>query len=354
MADQIGALPASRWGLWRRLVVAIPLVAFITAGSASCASAPVGPGRLITGWTSTSTAIVRQAGTPVTTAQTTGLKTVTVSSIPALKTALADNSVDVIVVANGTYHVSPSSAVASDSLWIGSAASGGFAFDARTRPITVRAATPGGVTFDGTGNAGPYGALSFEDGAHDQTWDGFNFTNMKASLTGIIEVGGYLARRTPYNITIRNMSIASSCTGGATTPDGHTTEHGIYIAHAVGVGPHDLLFEDITVDGRGGLASAVQLYHGDATNPGAWNVMVRRLHVIGTQQAIIVWNSTLRNITFDTADITNALAYAVRYEDQATGIVFSNITSTGSGYKGFYSSLGTAPPGVTFVNDVLH
>ena len=353
MADQIGALPASRWGLLRRLVLAIPLVAFITAGSAFGTSAPVGPGRLITGWTSTSTAIVRQVGTPPTTAPIPGLKTVTVSSILALKTALADNSVDVIVVANGTYHVSPSGQVKSDSLWIGSAASGGFAFNARTRAVTVRAETIGGVTFDGTGDAGPYGALSFEDGAHDQTWDGFNFTNMKASLTGIIEVGGYLPRRTPYNITIRNMNIASSCTGGATTPDGNTTEHGIYIAHAVGVGPHDLLFEDITVDGRGGLASAVQLYHGDATNPGAWNVMVRRLHVIGTQQAIIVWNSTLRNITFDTVDITNALAYAVRYEDPATGIVFSNITSTGSGYKGFYSSLGTAPPGVTFVNDDL-
>ena len=47
-------------------------------------------------------------------------------------------------------------------------------------PIIVRAETPGGVTFDGSGNSGGYGGLSFEDGAHDQTWDGFNFANMKA------------------------------------------------------------------------------------------------------------------------------------------------------------------------------
>jgi hypothetical protein len=69
--------------------------------------------------------------------------------------------------------------------------------------------------------------------------------------------------------------------------------------------------------------------------------------VTGTQQAIIIWNSTLRNITIDGATITNALAYAVRYEsDGATGIVLSNITSTGSGYAGFYSP-GHQPPGVT-------
>ncbi len=41
---------------------------------------------------------------------------------------------------------------------------------------------------------------------------------------------------------------------------------------------------------------------------------------------------TLRNITFDTATITDALSVAVRYESPgATGIVFANITSTGSG-----------------------
>ena len=117
---------------------------------------------------------------------------VRVTSIPALLTALANNSIDEIVVANGTYHVSPSGQLKADSLWIG-----GDKMVARTRPITVRAETLGGVTLDGTGDTGAYGALSFEDGAHDQTWDGFRFTNMAAIYTGIIEVGGYVPRRRP-------------------------------------------------------------------------------------------------------------------------------------------------------------
>ena len=60
----------------------------------------------------------------------------------------------------------------------------------------------------------------------------------------------------------------------------------------------------------------------------------------------------MRNITFDDVDITGALGYAVRYESVgSTGIVFKNITSTGSGLKGFYSTQGSRPAGVTFSNN---
>jgi hypothetical protein len=272
---------------------------------------------------------------------------VRVSSIAALLTALANDAVDEVVVANGTYRVSPSSRLATDSLWIGAR------FAGRTRPVTVRAETRGGVTFDGGGGSA-FGGLSFEDGAHHQTWDGFRFANMAARDTGIIEVGGYLPRRTPHHITLRNITIEASCTGRATTRDGSAWDHGVYIAHAVGEGPHDILIEDLTVDGRGFLASAVHFDHGDAANPAAHDVTVRRLTVTGTQQAIILWRPTLRNVTFDTATITNALAYAVRYESEgASGIGFANIVSTGSGYRGFYSSQGPAPAGVTFTNSDL-
>ena len=286
--------------------------------------------------------------TPAPTATPT-IKSVRVTSIPALLTALADNTVDEIVVANGTYQVSPSGQLRSNSLWIG-----GNRFASRTRPILVRAETVGGVTLDG-GGAKAFGALSFEDGAHDQTWDGFRFTNMVAEYTGIIEVGGYLPRRPPYNITIRNMTITASCTGRATTAKGSTWDHGIYLAHATGVGPHDLLFKNITVDGRGNLASAVHFDHGDATNPPAWNVTVLGLHVTNTQSAIILWSDRLKNIVLDGADISGAKAYGVRFESSgASGIVFKNITSVNSGYRGFYSSMGTNPPGVTLLNNSFH
>jgi hypothetical protein len=273
--------------------------------------------------------------------------TVTVSSIPALLSALADDSVGLIVVANGTYHVSTSSSEHSDALWIGSR------FASRTRPVTVRAATPGGVTFDGGGVTG-FSCISFEGGAHDQTWDGFNCAHGRAMSTGIVTFGGYAGMAAAHNITMRHISILSSCTGGSTSVSSPTTDHAFYFSYAVG-GVHDLLFEDIDVNGAGHLSSAFHFFHSDATNQNAWNVTVRRLHVSGTQQAIILWDPTLRNITFDTATITNALDVAVRYETVgSTGIHLNNITSTGSGNYGFYSSQGKNPAGVTFLNDSFH
>ena len=62
--------------------------------------------------------------------------------------------------------MSPASSQASNSLWIGSR------YASRTRAVIVRAETRGGVTFDGGGTT-YFGGISFEDGAHDQTWDGF-------------------------------------------------------------------------------------------------------------------------------------------------------------------------------------
>lgn len=285
------------------------------------------------------------AGTAATRAPTVPeAKTVRVTSIKALLNALEDDTVDAIVVKDGTYRISPSNELAEDSLWIGAR------FADRTRPVLVRAETRGGVTFEGDGR-GDYGALSFEDGAHHQTWDGFNFTNMVADQTGVIEVGGYVPRRTPHHITVTNIRIESSVKGRATTMVGRSWDHGIYIAHAKGTGPHDLVFEDIYVDGRGGLASAVHFDHGDEANPAARDVTVRRLNVVGTQQAIILWEPTLHDITFDSVTIRDVLRFGIRFESiGATGITFANITSIRSGCQGFFSSEGDAPPGVTFVN----
>jgi len=280
---------------------------------------------------------------------------VRVTSIAGLLSVLADDSVANIVVADGTYRVSRASSQASDSLWIGAR------YASRTRPVTVWAETRGGVTLDGGGTIA-YGCISFEAGAHDQTWDGFTCANGQATQTGVVLFGGAASPGSaydapgPHHITMRYITIARTCTGRATTASGSTWDHAIYISQALGTGPHDLLFEDITVDGRGGLASAVHFDHADSTHPNASNVIVRRLHVTGTQQAIILWDVPLRNITFDTADITGALAVAVRYEAAgATGITFKNIISTGSGSgSGFYSNLGTNPPGVTFSNNSFH
>jgi hypothetical protein len=284
-------------------------------------------------------------------------KSITVSSIVGLKTALADDTVDEIIVANGTYHVSPAGQAAADSLWIGSSTSGGYPFASRTRAVTVRAETIGGVTFDGGGGSG-YGGLAFEAGAHDQVWDGFNFAHMAANYSGIVQIGGYTTRAAPHHITLRHITILATCTGRATTADGSTWDHAIYMGQALAPGPHDLLFEDVTVHGEGNLATAFHFFHGaDMGGLNANHVTIRRLTVTGTQQAFLIWEPSVHDVTLDTATISNARAYAIRYETIGStlphNITLANITSTSSGIKGFYSSLGSAPPGVTFINDSL-
>lgn len=269
----------------------------------------------------------------------------TVSSIPALLEALADPDIEEIVVADGVYRVATAASQGATSLWI----DGRYA--ARTKPVTVRAETAGGVTFDG-GGAGSFGGLTFVDGAHHQTWQGFNFANGAATDTGVITFGGYPDLAAPHHIALRDIDILPSVTGRATSATAPGNDHAIYVSLAID-GPHDLLFEDMTIDGRGGLASGFVFYHSDARHRNAWNVTVRRLAVTGTQQGLMLWDPTLENVVFDTVTITDVLTAAVSYESPgATGIVFSNVTSTGSGAGvGFQSSLGSAPDGVTFIND---
>ncbi len=265
---------------------------------------------------------------------------VRVTSVPALLDALADDAITDIVVANGTYGVNAAANKQANSLWIGSR------FAARTNPVTVGAETDGGVIFNG-GGANTFGGITFAEGAHDQTWEGFVFDNGTATDTGVIVFGGYAGLAAPHHITLPNVTL-----GPSINPDG-PTGHAVSFSWAVG-GPHDLLLDGLTVDDpTHSPDSAIQFYYSDASNPNAWNVTVRRLRVNETQQAIILWDPTLRNITVDTATITNALHYAARCESPgANGITFANITSTGSGSgQGFHSSEGPSPPGVTFIND---
>ena len=240
-------------------------------------------------------------------------------------------------MANGTYRVSGASAGRADSLWIGAR------FAARTRPVLVRAETTGGVTFDG-GGATSWIGLAFEDGAHDQTWQGFTLANGRPTSTGAIVFGGWAGDPAPHHITLRDITIARTVTS-ANGP-GVYLDHGVYFEMALG-GVHDILIDGLTVDGSGGLDSAIHFYHSAAGNPNAWNVTVRRMKVTGTEQAIIVWDRTVRNIVIEDSTITGATRFAVRYEDGGT-LTLRRITSTGSAMGGFYSSLGTNPPGVTF------
>ena len=135
---------------------------------------------------------------------------VRVASIPDLLAALADDANTEIVVADGTYRVSAAGLQEPDSLWIGAA------FAGRTRPVTVRAETIGGVTIDG-GGAPYFGGISFDEGAHDQTWDGFVFANGTPTQTGVVTFGGYSGMPAAHHITLRNLRFLGSLTGSATS-----------------------------------------------------------------------------------------------------------------------------------------
>ena len=164
--------------------------------------------------------------------------------------------------------------------------------------------------------------------------------------------GGYAGLRAPHHITMRHIKFRSSAAGQAPTQYSPPTDAAIYIAGAVG-GPNHLRFLDINVDGRGHLASAFQFFHHSSGNPNAWNVVIRDLTVTRTQQAVILWDSTLRNVTVDGARISGALRHAVRFEE-GSGIHLAHIHSTGSGEQGFYSTHGRRPAGVTFFNNSFH
>ena len=274
-------------------------------------------------------------------------KSVTVSSIAALKTALLDNTVDEIVVVNGTYGVSPAAVKTANSLWIGSAYAG------RTRPILVRAETIGNVIFNGGG--GQLGGIMFEEGAHHQTWQGFKFTNGSPRESGVITFGGYSLLAPPHHITLLDITVS----GLVKSPTGTGFQgYPIYFSMAAAPGPHDILIDRFTSSDDGALLGAhLHFYHdqfsGDpAGNYNVQNVVIRNARLTGTPQPVIIWARSITNLLIEDTTISGAGEYAIRYE-YGSAITLRRVTSTGSGRGGFYSSLGANPPQVTFIDTNL-
>lgn len=268
---------------------------------------------------------------------------VTVSSISALKTALADNSVGTITVSNGTYSINTASSQQANSLWI----DGTYAN--RTNPVLVRAATIGGVVFDG-GGASYFGGLTFVNGAHHQIWDGFIWQNGSPTHTGVIVVGGYSGLAPPHDIAITNCTVRNTWITG-----GINNDHAIYYSKANYPGPYNFLIDNFTVT-NSDLAAAHHFYHdylsGESSDhPGDYNcnnVTIRRSTSYGLYQPIIIWAKTLQNVVIEDYYSDGAKDYGVRYE-WGTGIVLRRVTTVNSRYGGFYSSkVGYPPAGVTF------
>ena len=262
------------------------------------------------------------------------------TSIPALLTALANNAVTEIVVANGTYRVSGASGKQADSLWIGDR------FAGRTRPVLVRAETTGGVIFDG-GGCDLLGRPRLRRRA-PTTRHGRASSSPTGSRrpAAAVVFGGWAGRAAPHHITLRDITITRTVTSDNGL--GVTRDHALHFSEALG-GVHDILVDGYTVDGAGGLDSAV--YFGDETLPGspsAWNVTVRNMKVTGTETTIIFWESTIKNVLIEDSTITGATRFALRYQLADTNIVLRRVTSTGSGSQGLYT-----PPGANLTGLIL-
>jgi len=65
----------------------------------------------------------------------------------------------------------------------------------------------------------------------------------------------------PYNITLRDITIA----GTITSTYAGSEDQSIYFSEAVG-GPHDILIDGYTVNGAGGVNTALTFYHSDAAD----------------------------------------------------------------------------------------
>ena len=278
------------------------------------------------------------------------LKTVFVTSIPALKTALANDSNDVIILANGTYIVPNSAAQTATALWIDDE------YAARTRPVLVKAETRYGVTFDGD-SVDYWQALAFVGGAHHQTWDGFNFTNGHPTACEVIDFNGYTSDATialaAHHITIQYCKI-SGVWGSSKAPENPPNDHAIYVSLSTG-GANNLVFDNIVVEDSvfDGLGTAFHFYHSGGGYVNAHDVEITNCTIYGTQTPIILWDGTLQNIHISNTTIIDPMLSAIRYEGSgtATGIIFNTVVSSGSsGGVGFSSSEGANPPGVTFIN----
>jgi hypothetical protein len=158
--------------------------------------------------------------------------------------------------------------------------------------------------------------------------------------------GGYAGQAPPHHITLRDVKLRQMT---------NTLVHGagVYVSWAASPGPHDILFDGFTIEDPGKiLRYGLQFYHSDAANPNASNVTLRNFHVTGTQTAFTLWDATLRNIVIEDSDVTGAVDYAVRYEKGGT-LTLRRVSSSGSGAAGFYSTLGSNPPDVTFIDSSL-
>lgn len=254
-----------------------------------------------------------------------------------MMTALADPTIRLLTLADGTYSVS--------TLYVDASVSAGFARTA-ANSVVLRAATDGGVTFDGGAGRGPL--IWFRGGTAYQEWRGFKFGNCQPWDNGVIGIGEGSGAPN-HHLTLRQIEFLSTIQTGPGPNGNYTNGQGIYLSWANSPGNHDLLIDGWISNAE--LWSHLHIYHDSPTVGYDNTVRNATLNCVGThgQMGIVPWASTMTNFLFEDILITGANEYGVRHAAGGTATL-RRVTTTGSGTAGFFSSLGTYPnvPGLTF------
>lgn len=266
-------------------------------------------------------------------------KVVPVTNLADLRKFAADNTVDKVLAKDGRYLANQGTGAG--SLWIGSQASGGTPFAERTKPVLIQAENRHKAILEG-------GLLSFEDGAHDMIWDGFRHSNTTVSSNGIINFGGYYARRPPERITVRNLWIDETCK--AAHGPSASQDHAIYTAHALGDGPGWITVEDFRIDAAN-LNGAIHSWHPEAGQDGlpCHDVIFRRGLITKPWWGLVGGHLTvLQRWLLEDIRIEDARNAAIAwYELKRVEMTLRNVVSVRSATPfEFNGSKGPIPPGV--------
>jgi hypothetical protein len=112
-------------------------------------------------------------------------------------------------------------------------------------------------------------------------------------------------------------------------------------------GPHDILIEDYTATPGSGIRSALQFYH----SKNVYNLTVRRMHVVGSGNAILMYDATVHDVLIEDSDIKDASITALNLAYAGANVVFQNNVSTNSGGTYFPNGI---PSGVSLLNNSFH
>ena len=214
------------------------------------------------------------------------------------------------------------------------------------KPVLVAAANKHKVLVTGWNRE----AINIDNGACYVNLKGFAFRNGNAGQGGCVVFGSSGSNGVDcHHMDIDDMDIDQSVTGPS--PAGSTnnaTAWGLYFGDAQGTGHHHIRARGWTVRaGHKGLAGGLQFYHSD---PGSGNYNAHDIEVDGwlidqTEQAIMVWDDTIKNIWIHDVTITKSGVYAVR--QQYGAFTLERVVSTGSGSKGLQAA---SPSRVTLID----